>query len=123
MINLVNANVFKVTIVRTRPSESVLWFDDAIRLTTNQAVDGTMGNTIFTQVSTSSDNLTRTVVRYADEKETLQSFISALDDANSVYHAITAYGNAKNITVTISDIEANVANPQLIPVELPKFEI
>ena len=98
------ANLFSVTITRTRPSESVLWFDDALKISTNEVVDGSMNDTIITKNTFSQDNLTRTNVKVAETRENLESYLSALNDSNTVYYGITAYSNAKNITTSISDI-------------------
>lgn len=108
-----SANLFSVTIIRTRPSQSVLWFDDALRISTNEAVDNSMGGLIISKATTSENNLIRTVVKVAETRENLESYLSALNDPTSVYYGITAYSNAKNITTSISDI-TEISNPDYI---------
>jgi hypothetical protein len=111
MTTLITANVFATTIVRTRPSTTIKWFDDALFDTTGEYIDSSFNNTINTvSIMVSSDNLTRTIIRASEEKSTLESYISSLSDPNSVYYGITAYNNAKGITVSISDI-IEIPNP------------
>jgi len=111
MTTLITANVFATTIVRTRPSTTIKWFDNALFDTTGEYIDSSFNNTINTvSIMVSSDNLTRTIIRASEEKSTLESYISSLSDPNSVYYGITAYNNAKGITVSISDI-IEIPNP------------
>ena len=111
MTTLTTANVYKITIERTRPSTNIKWFDDALYDTTGEYIDGTFNNTINT-ISTivSSDNLTKTIVKAGEERSILESYISSLNDTNSVYYGITTYNNAKGVTVSFSDI-TEIENP------------
>jgi hypothetical protein len=104
------ANVFQVTITRTRPDTSVPWFDEVL-LNSGQMIDSSYNNTMISFATPSSDNLSKTVVKVSDSNTPLQMYLTDLNNSNSVYNGITVYCNHHGFTTTISDI-VEIPNPE-----------
>ena len=105
-----SANIFEVTITRTRPNTSIAWFNDALMNSTGEILDPSYSNTLISFTSTSNNNLIRTNIKQSDKSEVLQSYINDLNNTNSPHYGITYYCNVNNITTTISEIR-EIVNP------------